>query len=670
VHEKLVRINLGTRGRVPNLPRSARTSKARPPATRIVLLLLGAGLAGAFMGCGPEPETTAADGVLRGELAVYVADSLDGRSETSYYLRNAAGDEQRLFFNGMPDVAPGARLKVRGTPFADGLAVTSFETMDDGPSELVTSALVGGTPYAKRSFAFVLIDLGGGVNTTADAALGRLMGNSDSIRNYYLYDSYQTQDIDAQVFGPFSYSLPTTCSNTDTRNLATTLRAMIPGTFQHYLWYFGQRTSSCDWGGLGSVGTPQMPAKDTWYNGSTSCIVLVQEPGHNFGMQHSSSLRCPSATLTDDLKGCSLSEYGDVFDPMGNGCRHMNAWQKAYQGWFGGCNGVRVSASATFTLLPFETACNGTQFLQIKAPKARTFMRPEGGGSPASTETFSHYYVELRTPQDFDGTLGNRSAMTPTVLIHAGNDLRTRAQQGLHTYLLDMTPSTSGSSTGYNDAGLAAGQTFTDPAGGLSITAMAVSATSATIQVTYDVDGTAPVCLDGTTFAPPGAADCGSGPVSTGGTGGGAGGAGGTGGTTSARGGAGGTTSARGGAGGIAGTISSGMGGHAGAGAMGRGGVTGAAGDATGEAGRQGAAGSGPNSGVAGASVGGDDPGAATGGISCAAAGGAPAPAGLLVLGVLLALARARSMPRLRQAGRCGGGRRGARLQGVRGRCG
>src|SRR5215475_12579723 len=128
---------------------------------------------------------------------------------------------------------------------------------------------------------------------------------------------------------------------------------MITGTFNHYLWYIGQSSGSpCTWGGLGSVGSPSSPARDTWYNGSTNCVVLVQEPGHNFGMQHSSSLSCPGAAFADDPNSCTASEYGDVFDPMGGACRHMNAWQKNYQGWFGGCNGVSVTSSGQFTLLP------------------------------------------------------------------------------------------------------------------------------------------------------------------------------------------------------------------------------------------------------------------------------------------------------------------------------
>ena len=83
----------------------------------------------------------------------------------------------------------------------------------------------------------------------------------------------------------------------------------------------------------------------------------------------------------------------------------MNAWQKAYQGWFGGCNGVKFSDSGTFNLLPFEDACSGAQFLQFKAPKTRTYNRPAGGGGSGGKETFTHYYLELRTPRDFDGTL-------------------------------------------------------------------------------------------------------------------------------------------------------------------------------------------------------------------------------------------------------------------------
>ena len=455
-------------------------------------------------GCGPIGASNAGDpgaddGALRGELEVYISDDLAGRSETRYTLRDATGAERPLSFDVPPDFASGTAVRVWGVATLDGLRVTRVEALASGV-ESVTSALRAGTPYAPRSFAFVLVDLGGGVNTTTTDVMSLLISAPSSIRNYYLADSYGTQDVTAQVFGPIPYALAAGCG---TSQLASDLRPLINGTFQHYLWYLGSRQAACGWTGLASVGTPDKPSRDTWYNASTSCVVLVQEPGHNFGMQHSSSLACTNAPYADDPNTCVSSEYGDPFDPMGSGCRHMNAWQKDYQGWFGGCNGVMVQSSGTFTVLPLEQACDGVQFLQIVSPKVRTFNRPAGGGGMATVETFSHYYVELRTPQDFDGMLGNRSTLAPEVLVHVGGDLRARSERGLHTFLLDMTPTTTGRA-GFADAALGVGKTFSDPAGGLDITVMAVSATQATIAVNMPGGTAGPTCLDGTTFTAPG----------------------------------------------------------------------------------------------------------------------------------------------------------------------
>src|SRR5690606_25383313 len=156
------------------------------------------------------------------------------------------------------------------------------------------------------------------------------------------------QDIDGDVFGPFSYSM----QGCDSRGMASNLRNQIPGDHDHYLWYMGSRTSACSWSGLAESGAPDRPADNTWYNGSSSCVVLVQEPGHNFGMMHSSAMACGSAPFADNPENsCEHDEYGDRYDPMGRGCYHMNAWQKVYQGWLSGCNSVRVNSSGTFTLL-------------------------------------------------------------------------------------------------------------------------------------------------------------------------------------------------------------------------------------------------------------------------------------------------------------------------------
>jgi MYXO-CTERM domain-containing protein len=575
-----------------------------PVGLSIALLSSLGGSGCGEIGAGDPGSMAAGDGSLRGELEVYISDDLEGRSETRYALRDGGGVERTLLFEAVPAFAPGTALHVWGTETPDGLRVTRAETITS-EIETVTAALRTATPYAPRSFAFVLVDMGAGVNTTSDLALGRLIGDPDSIRNYYLADSYGTQDVTAQVFGPIRYTLANGCS---TSQLATDLRGMIPGTFQHYLWYFGSRQSVCTWTGLASVGTPDKPSRDTWYNASTSCVVLVQEPGHNFGMQHSSSLACTGASYADDPNTCTGSEYGDPFDPMGSGCRHMNVWQKDYQGWFGGCNGVTVQSSGTFTLLPIEQACDGVQYLKIVSPKVRTFNRPAAGGGSATVETFSHYYVELRTPQDFDGMLGNRAVLAPEVLVHVGGDARGRSQRGLHTFLLDMTPTTTGRS-GFADAALGVGKSFSDPAGGLTITVQAVSGTQATIAVDMPGGTAGPTCIDASPFTAPG-----PGPESCAGVVTGAAGAPGTG----AAGAPGTGVAGAGGAGtaGAAGTT--GAGGAVGTGAGGRGGAGGGSG-AAGQSGPQPTGAGGSETGAAGLSG---------GGMTGAAGDGAPAGSG------------------------------------------
>ena len=246
------------------------------------------------------------------------------------------------------------------------IIVNRFETVEDESSDVGTSreAIIGGAAYPARTFAYVLVDLGGGVitrrnnqNVAYTEALGQIdlfgTGPTDfSTKQWFLENSYGRQDISGDVVVGLEYAM----SGCNYSGLANALRPQVDAALgtapQNYLWYFGTNVSGCGWAGLASVGRPDRPARDTWYNASSSCVVLVQEPAHNFGMQHSSSLRCGGGSFANDPSGCTHDEYGDPHDPMGGGCRHTNAWQKAYQGWFGGCNRVRVGQSGTYNLLP------------------------------------------------------------------------------------------------------------------------------------------------------------------------------------------------------------------------------------------------------------------------------------------------------------------------------
>jgi hypothetical protein len=557
--------------------------------------LLVAGLACGLLGCTGEGTD---DGSLRGTFHVYVAMLENGTSRVEYRLR--VGDDERnvvpLVIDDAAELTSGDEVKVWGRPSADGFVVMRREALEKATSGAVSRAeqrLIDGPPFPARDLAFVRVDIGGGINVSAESAAMDVFGTNlgdASVRQLYLESSYGRQDLTGSVVGPFTHSM----NECDIDELTAALRpgvdAALGRSSAQYLWYLGSRNSACSWLGYGELGTPVRPARDTWVNASPNCV-LTHETGHNFGLRHASSFLCADGTSFQDDPSdttcpatgstCCVSEYGDVFSPMGGGCFHFNAWEKAYQGWFGGCNSVRVNSSGTFTLLPLEHECNGVQVLQIPMPVSS--RRIEG-------EAVQFYYLELRARVGFDRPL----AELPAVLVRVGAGYPSVSSIGSRTFLLDMNPATT--SRPMSIDGMSVGQTFVDPAGGVSFTLRALSSASATIEVT--VPTTAPnTCIGGGTLTPPGPANCGDGMAGAAGMGGAAG-ASGMGGAAGAggRGGAGGV----GGAGGWSGSTfgagtsaggDSGSAGLGGAGPDGEGGADGVAGATGGLAGISGASG-------------------------------------------------------------------------------
>ena len=205
----------------------------------------GPALLSSCAGPGDDAETVAADGSLRGELSIYIADEPGVGSQTQYFLRDAAGAERRLLFDADPGLEPGAPLAVWGADQGPALRVSSFRRMSAPATQTIQAGLISAQPFPARTFAFVLIDIGGGVNRTTDDVMARMIDAPDSIRNYYMYASYGMQDITAKVIGPISYT-PTGC---DATGMAQTLRAQVDaedgGPFQRYLWYYGNKNDAC-----------------------------------------------------------------------------------------------------------------------------------------------------------------------------------------------------------------------------------------------------------------------------------------------------------------------------------------------------------------------------------------------------------------------------------------
>jgi hypothetical protein len=442
-------------------------------------------------------EDDSSSGNARGTVVVYMTRFDDGTGDKQYFLRHG-NNETRLYFETDPDLRPGMPIRVTGVPMNDGLRVEAYDYESEQGVGLTVQPLIDGMKYKPRSFGFVLVDTGSGVNLTKDDAQKRLFGTDPadkSVKQYYNEVSYGTQDISGEVLGPLSYPM-TKC---DTTGLAKALKPML-GMYDHYLWYLGSRNMACQFSGLAEGGLPSRPTNDSWYNGSAGCVVLVQEPGHNFGMMHSSSMTCTGMTAfaDDPDSACTHNEYGDRYDPMGGACNHMNAWQKVFEGWLQKCNGLSVQSSGMYTLQPLELACDGPQVLKIPMPKVRPFGR-SGGGGLATVENLGFYYLELRTPRGFDSTIRT----SPTVLVRVAEDFHDRTDRGRHTWILDMDPTTR------TIDGLGAGKSFTDPAGGVSFQVVSATMDSATIQVTIPNGMGGATCLDDTPYDPAVQRQCG-----------------------------------------------------------------------------------------------------------------------------------------------------------------
>ena len=286
---------------------------------RLFGIVVFASPAALLTGCTGESAGTGtleqpSSGALRGELVSYVATRDDGTSDEYYVLRRG-DDEVRLIFDGDPDLVSGETVDVWASREGDRLRVRRFEVVQP-----IAQPLVNAPAYAPRSFVMAIVHVGGvptnplSLETARTKLFGLTAGTQPSIRQYYVEASYGRQDIAGDVAGPFDF--PTTTCNTSA--MATALRPMIPGTYNHYLWYMEPRIASCGFSGLASGGSPTRPARDTWYNASSGCVVLMQEPGHNFGMRHSSFMKCPGVPFVDAPDGtCMHNEYGDRYDPMG-----------------------------------------------------------------------------------------------------------------------------------------------------------------------------------------------------------------------------------------------------------------------------------------------------------------------------------------------------------------
>ena len=375
---------------------------------------------------------------LSGELKrVVISDPEAGITATTF-LRTRGRRWIEIVMDEVPEAAVNRNVQLLGKWARCRFRVQDIVIADEGAGELEQTLI---TPTPKR-IAVLLLNFRNDTTQPRDIASTRDMvfTGATSVNAYFKEISFGARSLigknspDGDVYGWYTLDVDNTPCNysawgTEARAKATAAGVDLNG-YDHIIHYF-PRASSCSFSGVA-----QMPGRYSWISGS-GAQTTAHEVGHNFGVHHASTYVCTLNGARVSVGGtCTLDEYGDPFDVMGRGYRHMNAYQKGKLGFLEPQNTV-TSSSGDFTVVPLATKSDGIQALRVPI---------------AGTSEF--YYVEKRNVFGFD-SFRTTDPVVNGVLIHRATDYPTRVRR------LWSTPCRAPRLHG---RGAHVGRTFTDPA--------------------------------------------------------------------------------------------------------------------------------------------------------------------------------------------------------------
>jgi hypothetical protein len=346
---------------------------------------------------------------IRGKAEVIHIDRLGNQSEFRYFVHDQ-GKRRELKFKKEPNFKTDDEIDVEGEENADGSV--NVETA------FLTSVLPNVLGEQRTIVIMVNFTDNTGQPLTAagiKTVFGRVsqFKRENSFNQTWLASGVGVADT-VDVFGWFTLSLAAAaCSNNyfamaeEADKLAATAGAVL-SQYRRKVYVFP--TSSCGYSGMGTVGGSPSRA---WLNGSGGADfgTTSHELGHNLGLFHSRSLCSPN---------CSSSEYGDVYDVMGNsnGGGHFNPYQKERLGWLDyGQNPpiTMVTADGRYRVGNYES--------NVNEPKALKIFKDV---SPVSGLRRFFYIHKLSSSQFYSG-IGN------AVVVHVGEENSAR-----EIYLWDL----------------------------------------------------------------------------------------------------------------------------------------------------------------------------------------------------------------------------------------
>jgi len=395
-----------------------------------------------------------------GTLHEIVSDNFrTGQSATRYTL--TSGKSETVVRPTKLAAEPGDRVEVTGK-LRDGRLVGTVETMTAGAEAL--------SPGPQKT-AVVLFTFAG--EPEAPWPLAETRSNTFTATNsanaFYQEESYGQisligkLDEGGDAFGWLKIDAPTSgCQFIEWREkaeAAAAAKGIDLSGYQHVVYAFPSQ-SSCSWLGIAPVGGDWV-----MINGDLGVHPIAHELGHNFGLEHAGSWTCTSGGVRVQISDeCTLNEYGDPFDVMGNiAPRHSNGWNLDKLGILAPENVETIEESGVYSM---HSALNPTT-----EPTLLLIPRKKSATGIAS----SWYLLEVRQT---GGVFEDVTDATTT-----GVSIRVTRENTLipsETILLDANPATAT----FNDAPLGVGQTF--DGGAVKVTTESAGSGSATVAVEID----------------------------------------------------------------------------------------------------------------------------------------------------------------------------------------
>lgn len=409
-----------------------------------------------------------------GELLVVHFDGKDS-TKTDYKLITQDKKVFDLHFaKNVTKLQTGSKVKLKAIRIDSHLVLEAADQQTNTTS-METLSVASSSSIGEKRVAVLLVNFfNDGSTPVSQAEMDNIiLSGSTSVNAYYQENSFNQTNLTGQVYGWFRLSQTNSSCETNFYNWSTeadnlAVASGVNLSSYNRIVYIFPTPVGCTYGGLGTIGGD--PGRSWIFDYHTDGRIHAHELGHNIGIHHANSLSCGSKAI-DVYANCTTTEYGDVFDVMGNFwyvspyMLQFNGAHKASVGWIPTTRIITATSSGTFQIYPLETVTANPQIIKINKP-----------------DTSESYVVSYRQPVGFD--IGLLTGITRGANIHIlNNDL------AVQTQFIDTTP-LIGDLWGTADAALQDGQKFIDTINNIEILQTSHTPNYVEVQVAFPLSDT------------------------------------------------------------------------------------------------------------------------------------------------------------------------------------